>query len=152
MGRSQPQITIVPLNAPSQQYLTELASLFAEIAHQPISPDRVGSIIGSRDAIAHAAIANGRRDNHVVGFIVTRLSYGLDGRFGDIVGLAVHTDYQSAGLGRKLVEATIAEAKRQRIKALRAVTFERPVSFSKLLASMEFVPEGDTIVQLRLTP
>ena len=86
----------------------------------------------------------------IVGMITLAPNYIPSGFFGQVADMVVRIDRRNKGIGHKLVEGIVAEARRREMRAL-AAAIKRDHKGAKIFTDLGFVPDANGGLRLDIS-
>ena len=137
---------LTELKPENDKDIRQLALALTKDASVEYSPDFLRKIINNPDHVAIVAFDG----NKIIGIIILITYLLIEGeRKGWIEGLVVSENYRGQGIGRKLLEKVIEEAKKKGLKSLNLTSREERIAANKLYQKMGFIRYETNVYRIK---
>lgn len=137
---------LTELKPENEEDIKQLALALTKDASVEYSPDYLRKIINNPDYFAIAAF-DGKR---IIGILILITYLLIEGeKKGWIEGLVVSENYRGQGIGKKLLEKVIEEAKKKGLKSLNLTSREERIVANKLYQKMGFTKYETNVYRIK---
>lgn len=142
-------ITIEQVTSFSNELAVAIRSLVNQLdnSFQPLSDNDIQSIVSSKNTYLYIVKSNNDKIIGMATLIVYRIPYCWKGIIEDVV---VDENYRGRGIGKRLLQYVIEEAKKRKVKSLNLTSQPSRIAANRLYESLGFEKRNTNVYRLYL--